>query len=162
MKEFVSIIIPTFREWHFLKICVEALNKQSYKKENFEEVDGKELLQTIMQLPITKWNYKGQASAPHIGPMAQDFYKLFKVGDNDISISSIDPSGIALRAIQELVKENKELKQQVDDLRNKTVDAATLQQLQQQLMQLQEQVKLLSLNKQKKKKGGDESNENSN
>lgn len=101
----------------------------AHKKENFEEVDGKELLETIMQLPITKWNYKGQASAPHIGPMAQDFYKLFNVGDNNTSISSVDPSGIALRAIQELIKENAALKQQMEELKKNCVSASGLQQV---------------------------------
>jgi conjugal transfer/entry exclusion protein len=32
--------------------------------------------------------------------MAQDFYNLFKLGTDDKSISSIDPAGIALKAIQ--------------------------------------------------------------
>ena len=40
----------------------------------------------------------------HIGPMAQDFYKLFNLGNDDKSISTIDPSGIALAAIKEQQK----------------------------------------------------------
>ncbi len=89
------------------------------KKENFSDINGKELLQKIMQLPITKWNYKGQASSAHIGPTAQDFYKLFGVGDDDKSISSIDPSGIALRAIQELIVENKKLQMEMKEMQHK-------------------------------------------
>jgi hypothetical protein len=66
-------------------------------------VDGAGLLKKLMQLSITKWKYRG-TNEYHIGPMAQDFYKLFKVGTDDKSISSIDPAGIALIAIQEQQK----------------------------------------------------------
>ena len=72
----------------------------STKKDSFTTLDGDLLLSKIKQLPITRWKYKG-TNEYHIGPMAQDFYKLFNVGINDISISSLDPAGIALRAIQE-------------------------------------------------------------
>jgi hypothetical protein len=73
------------------------------KKENFTPVDGEELLTKIDQLPITMWNYKGESKEiRHIGPVAQDFSRIFNVGNDDKSISTIDPSGIALAAIKEL------------------------------------------------------------
>lgn len=82
------------------------------KKENFTPVNGLQILDLICQLPITRWNYIGEDVAnTHIGPMAQDFYQLFKVGYDDKSITTIDPSGIALVAIKELIKQNEELKQ---------------------------------------------------
>lgn len=90
------------------------------KKENFKEVDGKMLLNKIMELPVTRWNYIGTSrSTTHIGPMAQDFKRLFNVGDDDKSISSIDPSGIALRAIQELIVQNEKLQKEMEVLKNK-------------------------------------------
>ena len=52
----------------------------------------------------------------NIGPMAQDFYSIFNVGDNNVTISTIDPSGIALAAIQELYKSTKELKGKTDEI----------------------------------------------
>ena len=42
---------------------------------------------------------------------------LFGVGRDDVSISTIDPAGIALAAIQELHKRNNELKSQVSELK---------------------------------------------
>ncbi len=72
----------------------------STKKEDFARLDGTDILAKIKQMPITRWKYKG-TDEYHIGPMAQDFYKLFNVGINNTSISSLDPAGIALRAIQE-------------------------------------------------------------
>ena len=89
-------------------------------KENFRPIDAQELLNKLAQLEITEWNYRGEGeNARHIGPTAQDFYKLFGIGNDDKSISTIDPAGISLVAIKELYKKSKEvdqLKQQVDDL----------------------------------------------
>ena len=69
-------------------------------KENFQPIDGAELLNQIEQLAITRWNYKGKTDATHIGPTAQDFKAAFGVGANDKTISTIDPSGIASRSYQ--------------------------------------------------------------
>jgi hypothetical protein len=86
------------------------------KKENFSAVDGKDILQKLTNLNITRWNYKNESPAvTHIGPMAQDFYKMFRVGGDDKSISTIDPSGIALVAIQELSKEIEDLKKMLHE-----------------------------------------------
>jgi hypothetical protein len=63
------------------------------------------------------WNYKSEdATVRHIGPTAQDFYAAFGLGGDDRSISTIDPSGVALAAIQELYRENKQLRERVEKL----------------------------------------------
>jgi hypothetical protein len=81
-------------------------------KENFRVVNGNELLAKIASLPITTWNYKSQDdSVRHIGPMAQDFYAAFEVGDDDRRITSIDPDGVALAAIQALYEKTRLLEQ---------------------------------------------------
>lgn len=83
-------------------------------KESFSKVSGAEVLAKIMALDVTKWKYKG-TNEYHIGPMAQDFFAAFSLGTDDKHISSLDPSGVALVAIQELKKENEELSKKVDD-----------------------------------------------
>lgn len=94
-------------------------------KENFKPVDGEALLQKIDQLPISQWNYKVESDdVTHIGPTAQDFKAVFGVGTNDKTISTIDPSGIALAAIKQLSKENEELKSQVAELKRMVEDLA--------------------------------------
>jgi trimeric autotransporter adhesin len=70
------------------------------KKEDFSDVNGLELLKKIQQMSIRKWKYKG-TNEYHIGPVAEDFYKLFELGVDDKSISTVDPAGIALAAIKE-------------------------------------------------------------
>jgi hypothetical protein len=86
-------------------------------KENFEQVDGAELLNKIVELEITKWNYKGDRDAQHIGPTAQDFQQAFGVGSDGKSISTIDPSGIALAAIKELTRRLEEKDGEIDELK---------------------------------------------
>ena len=72
-------------------------------KEGFATITPNDILQKIDQLPITEWSYKSEGPlVKHIGPVAQDFYALFQVGNSSTSISTIDPSGIALLGIQAL------------------------------------------------------------
>ncbi len=95
---------------------VNASDRES--KENFQPVDPQTLLAGISQLPISQWSYKNDATgATHIGPTAQDFYRLFGLGSSDKTISTIDPSGVALAAIQELSKQLKTKDQQLADLK---------------------------------------------
>jgi hypothetical protein len=54
-------------------------------------------------VPITKWNYKvDDDGITHIGPTAQDFYSTFGVGENAMTISTLDPASLALVGIQAL------------------------------------------------------------
>ena len=70
-------------------------------KENFASVDGRDVLERLMEIPISTWNYKSQDDGiRHMGPMAQDFWAAFELGLGDKSIATIDPDGVALAAIQ--------------------------------------------------------------
>ena len=87
------------------------------KKENYEEVDGEEILKKLSTTPIMKWNYISQKEhIKHIGPFAQDFYAAFDLGDDGKSISTIDPDGIALKAIQTLYATQLELKTKTEKI----------------------------------------------
>jgi Chaperone of endosialidase len=90
----------------------------AFKKEDFSQLNGTELLQKISSLPITKWKYKG-ANDYHIGPTAQDFYKAFGLGIDDKGISTVDPAGIALAAIQEQQKIIAQLLVRIETLEKK-------------------------------------------
>jgi len=87
-------------------------------KENFSAIDGTELLDKISQLDITQWNYKGtDQNETHIGPMAQQFKKLFGLGmvADDKSISTLDANGIALAGIQQLNDNNLQLRKALQE-----------------------------------------------
>jgi hypothetical protein len=72
-------------------------------KENFATLTPADILQKIDDLPVTEWDYKTEGpSIKHIGPVAQDFYAIFQVGNSPTSISTIDPGGIAFLGIQAL------------------------------------------------------------
>ncbi len=72
-------------------------------KANFQTVDGRAILARVNSIPIQTWNYQTQdVSIRHIGPMAQDFYAAFNVGEDDRHISTVDADGVALAAIQGL------------------------------------------------------------
>ncbi|HLZ89210.1 MAG TPA: tail fiber domain-containing protein, partial [Puia sp.] len=85
------------------------------KKDHFVVVDRDEILDKIRQLPIARWNYKG-LEEQHIGPVAQDFYRLFQVGTDDKTISTIDPSGIALVGVQGLSEKLERQQQEIAQL----------------------------------------------
>lgn len=86
-------------------------------KENFAPVDGLEVLEKVAALPISTWNYKSQERAiRHMGPMAQDFYAAFQLGEDDRHIVTIDADGVALAAIQGLYQLSQAQQAQIDAL----------------------------------------------
>jgi hypothetical protein len=75
------------------------------KKENFEKVEDEEILAKINRLSIKTWNYKSQNdSIRHIGPMAQDFNKLFVFGNNQKMIEGADIDGVIFSGIKAIHK----------------------------------------------------------
>jgi Chaperone of endosialidase/Head domain of trimeric autotransporter adhesin len=90
-------------------------------KDNIASVDSRDIFRRVLNLPISTWNYKGQQYR-HIGPMAQDFYSIFNVGENDKTITTVDPDGIALAAIQGL---NTELNEQLKNRDSKINELQT-------------------------------------
>lgn len=76
-------------------------------KENITVLKGEEVLEKINALDVPRWKYKNTEEY-HIGPMAQDFYKLFQTGTDDKTISTIDPAGVALIGVKQLAKNAKE------------------------------------------------------
>ncbi len=72
-------------------------------KADISPVDQDQILASLAEMPISTWHYAGQdPSIQHIGPMAQDFYASFGLGEDDRHISTVDADGISLAAIQGL------------------------------------------------------------
>ncbi len=95
-----------------------AVVSDSTKKENFRAVNTKRVLDKIAQLNIREWNYKSQDdSIRHMGPMAQDFYAAFGLGESDTTISTLDPDGVLFAAVQELARQSDERKLANDELK---------------------------------------------
>lgn len=101
-------------------------------KRNIREVDYFAVLDKVAELSISYWSYISQdENIEHIGPMSQDFYRLFSVGDNNTTISAVDPDGVALAAIKALYEKCKK----VDELET---EVAQLRKLVEQLIANQE------------------------
>lgn len=81
------------------------------RKEAFEVIDPRAVLESVADMPITRWRYRDQ-NAPHMGPVAQDFYAAFGLGEDEVSIASVDADGVALAAIQGLYELVQELRDQ--------------------------------------------------
>jgi hypothetical protein len=71
-------------------------------KHDFAAVDAHAVLDKVLALPISTWQYKASTEGSHMGPVAEDFHAAFGLGDSDRSISTIDADGVALAAIQGL------------------------------------------------------------
>ena len=65
-------------------------------------VSDDDILAKVAALPISEWSYTTERGVRHVGPMAQDFYAAFNVGEDDRHITSIDEDGVALAAIKAL------------------------------------------------------------
>ncbi|MBV8491790.1 MAG: tail fiber domain-containing protein [Candidatus Eremiobacteraeota bacterium] len=69
-------------------------------------LDDQSILNRVAAMPVTEWSYISEPGVRHVGPMAQDFYAAFGVGEDDKHITSIDEDGIAFAAIKALRSEN--------------------------------------------------------
>lgn len=100
------------------------------KKENFRQENAEDALARIVAMPVTSWNYKSQDRAiRHLGPMAQDFYSAFNLGESDTTITSTDIDGVNMLAIQALARRTDEittLRQEVEALREQVAEVNTL------------------------------------
>jgi hypothetical protein len=111
-------------------------------KENITPVNGHLILEKLRFLPITRWNLKSQNSAiKHIGPMAQDFYAAFGLGESDRYINASDADGIALLSIQALYLISLEKEQEIKQLQKENQELrANLNALQKRLEALEQAV----------------------
>jgi hypothetical protein len=92
-------------------------------KSNVTLVDPLHVLQNVVEMPIATWNYNTQdPSIRHMGPMAQDFYAAFGVGEDDKHITTVDADGVALAAIQGLHQIVQDKDAQIADLQTRVDD----------------------------------------
>ncbi|HEX3466779.1 MAG TPA: tail fiber domain-containing protein [Candidatus Elarobacter sp.] len=75
-------------------------------KTDVARIDDAAVLDKVAALPVNRWSYKSERGVSHLGPMAQDFYAAFRVGEDDKHIASLDEDGVALAAIKALHAEN--------------------------------------------------------
>ncbi|MEU7513767.1 tail fiber domain-containing protein [Streptomyces sp. NPDC042898] len=92
-----------------------------------DPVNGYQVLEQVVRLPVSTWRYHWDPPhVRHLGPMAQDWWKAFGVGENDRTICCTDANGVAIVAIQALHRELTELRGEVAALRAQSLPHATL------------------------------------
>jgi len=65
------------------------------KKMDISTINPVDGYNSINKIRVYSWNYKNQ-STMHIGPMAQDMYSIFKVGESDKYINQLDIDGVII------------------------------------------------------------------
>jgi hypothetical protein len=81
-------------------------------KTDIVPLDDATILAKVAALPLSTWRYKAESGVRHVGPMAQDFYAAFRVGEDDRHITSIDEDGVALAAVKAVHVENGTLRRE--------------------------------------------------
>ena len=104
-------------------------NSDRNAKQDFTSVSPAQILDKVLQLPVSEWSYKVDSATRHIGAMAQDFYAAFNVGTDDKHIAPIDEGGVALAAIQGLnQKVDSENAKLTEELKRRNAENAELKQ----------------------------------
>ncbi|WP_327712617.1 tail fiber domain-containing protein [Streptomyces sp. NBC_00464] len=89
-----------------------------------DPVNGYQVLEQVVQLPVSTWRYHWDPPhVRHLGPMAQDWWRAFGVGENDRTICCTDANGVAIVAIQALHRELAELRSEVAALKARSSPA---------------------------------------
>lgn len=78
------------------------------KKMNLVLLNPLDYQRQFQKLDVLGWNYIG-VNDFHIGPMAQDFYQIFGVGEAPIYINMIDSDGVTFLGIKKLTEQLEQL-----------------------------------------------------
>jgi hypothetical protein len=72
------------------------------------------VLRKVATLPVTTWSYRGSDhNVRHMGPMAQDFSRVFSLGATSSGIAVVDAQGVAFAAIKGLYAKLQSQKQTI-------------------------------------------------
>ena len=99
--------------------CVSSSSR--VLKTELAKIDTASILAGVAALPVDSWRYKpetGLEQQTHIGPYAEDFRKLFGVGDG-VTISTVDAIGVCLAAIKALSERVGSLESELKQARQK-------------------------------------------
>jgi hypothetical protein len=93
-------------------------------KTDLVALDPQRILAKVAALPVDEWSYRTEGEVRHVGPMAEDFYAAFKVGEDNRHITTVDEDGVALAAIKALYADKVSL---ASAMKRKDREVATLQ-----------------------------------
>jgi hypothetical protein len=103
--------------------CAPLCKSDRDAKRDIRPVDEQSVLERLDRMPVSTWAYKGDdPSVRHLGPMAQDFYAAFGLGDTDRAYNSIDAHGVALAAIKALYERSLEQDARIERLERENAE----------------------------------------
>ena len=74
------------------------------KKKAIKKLDYESVLLKFKKIEVKYWTYKDQSnSIKHMGVLAQDFHKIFRVGEDSETISVVDADGVVAAGIKGLI-----------------------------------------------------------
>jgi hypothetical protein len=87
------------------------------RKYAFESIAPEDVLIRLRALPISTWSYRvDDSSVRHLGPTAQDFFSVFRLGSDERTIGGVDAQGVALAAAQALDARTTRQQQEIEAL----------------------------------------------
>jgi hypothetical protein len=96
-------------------------------KMNFASVSGTDVLAKVRALPITTWNYISEGDkVRHLGPMAEDFYAAFGLGEGSKSIGVQDLASVSLAGVKALEERTAELQGKTEEIERLRGEVASL------------------------------------
>jgi hypothetical protein len=103
------------------------------RKQDLLAVDGEDILRRMREIPVTSWSYIAQSGSGirHIGPMAQDWERMFGLSGDTTTINSGDMAGVTFAGVQALEART-------------TSQAATIQALERRIRELEALVEELA------------------
>jgi len=97
-------------------------------KQGFSAVDEAEVLDKLLALEISEWEYKDPSVAGrHLGPVAEEFHELFGFGTSDKHIYPADMASIGLVAARQLQRDAKQRDAEIMALKEENTKIATLE-----------------------------------
>jgi hypothetical protein len=115
-------LTPTASEPTCLPGCPLCTSDRNLKRD-VEPVDVQAVLESVARLPVSTWSYKDDDPfVRHMGPMAQDFYAAFGLGNTDRAYNAIDAHGVTLAAIQALYERLEQQNARIEGLERENRD----------------------------------------
>lgn len=92
-------------------------------KTAFETIEAGRWLERIQALPLSTWSYLGdELQSRHLGPVAEDFFALFELGEGPTSIGAQDLASLGLVGVQALAARDAERAGEIAQLRGRNAE----------------------------------------
>lgn len=88
-------------------------------KEDLRTVDAGDILRAVVDLPLYRWRYRDSDEGDHMGPVAEDFFDAFGLGNDERYIAGVDGDGVAMAAIQGLYQLVVAQQAEIDELKKR-------------------------------------------